>query len=169
MTRPVWLLDVDGVINCTRPGWHAAPFHKTVWSNTADREFRIRWAPALIQRIRALHRSGLVEIRWCTTWCGDTSGLEHVFGLPALTSAFEVPAGRYVGDVKLAAARQVLADGRRLIWADDDEVPTSGDLYDELTRDDRSLLVRPDSRTGLLPEHMDAIETFAAAGEELAA
>ena len=29
---PVWLLDVDGVINATRPGWHAAPRRSMVHS-----------------------------------------------------------------------------------------------------------------------------------------
>lgn len=65
--RPVWLLDVDGVINASRPGWGAAPHHGT--ATAAGMSFRIRWAPALAKRIRALHESGRVEIRWCSTWC----------------------------------------------------------------------------------------------------
>ncbi len=64
--RPVWLLDVDGVINVPRPGWNAAPRSGNACS--AGTAFRIRWAPALLDRIRALHHTGSVEIRWCSTW-----------------------------------------------------------------------------------------------------
>ncbi|GGL41836.1 hypothetical protein GCM10014719_48880 [Planomonospora parontospora subsp. antibiotica] len=65
MDRPVWLLDVDGVINVARPGWGDAPRSGTAYSGGGA--YRMRWAPALIDRIRALHRAGGVEIRWCSS------------------------------------------------------------------------------------------------------
>lgn len=158
---PVWLLDVDGVLNVANPGWSAAPYRAQVWSTTANREFRIRWAPALLKRVKALHRSGAVEIRWCTTWCGDTTELERALGLPAFEPCWtEYVNGHGSAVAKLAAARKVLADGRRLIWTDDDEVPTSGPLFDELMADGRTLLIRPDERHGLQPRHLDEIERF---------
>ncbi len=39
---PLWLLDVDGVINATRPGWHAAPYNAKVAG------FTIRGAPVMV-------------------------------------------------------------------------------------------------------------------------
>ncbi|MEU3452298.1 hypothetical protein ABZ671_01620 [Micromonospora sp. NPDC006766] len=156
---PVWLLDVDGVINASRPGWSAAPWKGYAYENAT--EYKIRWAPQLIARIYELHRSGLVEVRWCTTWCAYAWQLERLFRLPPLGRAFnEDVRGPAASAVKLAAARQVLADGRRLIWTDDDEVPTGGPLHDELTAG-RALLIRPNSSRGLRPEHLDAIEAFA--------
>jgi hypothetical protein len=158
--RPVWLLDVDGVINVGWPGWDSAPSTGNAYS--AGMEFRIRWAPALIARIRALHDRGVVDIRWCSTWCCDADQLERLFSLPRFDRSWTVDInGPVAAAAKLAAARTVLAEGRRLIWTDDTEVPTSGPVHDELTRDGRALLIAPNWRSGLLPEHMDAIETFA--------
>lgn len=161
MGRPVWLLDVDGVINVAHPGWGAAPRSGNAYSGATA--YRMLWAPTLIKRIRTLHRGGTVEIRWCSTWCAEAEQIERLFTLPPLdrswcheTSAAAAPAA------KLAAARAVLDQGRHLIWTDDTEVPTSGPIYDELTRHHRALLLAPSPRRGLQPEHLDAIEAFAA-------
>jgi hypothetical protein len=42
---PVWLLDVDGVINATRPGWGSPPRRASVYADGGD--WPMRWAPAL--------------------------------------------------------------------------------------------------------------------------
>lgn len=124
----------------------------------------MRWSPPLIDRIRILHTSGAVEARWCTTWCAFADQLERLWSLPPLHRAFtDRVNGRAASLAKLAAARQVLADGRRLIWTDDTETPTSGDVHDELTAGGRGLLIAPQPSRGLRPEHMDSIETFCAA------
>ena len=157
---PVWLLDVDGVINVRRPGWGAAPFHGVAY--TGDIGWRLRWAPALTARIRRLHRDGVLEVRWCSTWCSWPDELARVLRMPGIDLAF--------GDVvdtsaaKLGAAHEVLHSGRRLVWTDDVEVPLGGLLFDELTADGRALLIRPDPRSGLTPAHLAAIEAFARSG-----
>lgn len=160
MTVPVWLLDVDGVVNATRPGWGAAPRRQMAY---ADGEaWPMRWAPALMDRIRALVVAESVEVRWCTTWCAWADQLERMWRLPPLGRAFTGKINGSAASVaKLAAARAVMKDeGRRLIWTDDAEVPTFGDVYDELTADGRALLIRPAGNRGLQPEHMDQIEKF---------
>lgn len=158
---PVWLLDVDGVINANKPGWSAPPRRATAYADGIG--WKMRWAPALIDRIRALHASGRVEIRWATTWCAYADQLERMWRLPPLDRAFNEPInGRAAGIAKLAAARAVLTEGRRLIWTDDVEVPEPDwPLYDELTAEGRALLIRPRGNRGLQPEDMDAIEAFA--------
>ncbi|MFB9678076.1 hypothetical protein [Streptosporangium vulgare] len=121
----------------------------------------MRWAPALIDRIRALHHAGTVEIRWCSTWCPDADQVKRLFALPALERAWsDHLAATAATAAKLAAARQVLTHGRRLIWTDDVEVPTHGSVYDELTHTGQALLIAPSPRRGLQPEHLDAIEAF---------
>lgn len=158
---PIWLLDVDGVINATRPGWGAAPRKRDVWSSSSNQSFILRWAPPLITRIQRIQRDGLAEIRWCTTWCCDADALETLWSLPPLSRAFTDPInGREASMAKLAAACQVLAEGRRLVWTDDAEVPTSGETYDRLTFDGQALLIAPHPSRGLQPEDMDRIETF---------
>ncbi|MBB6350576.1 hypothetical protein ACWGH8_12165 [Nonomuraea muscovyensis] len=162
MDRPVWLLDVDGVINAARPGWGGAPRTGTAYS--AGDVYRMRWAPALVDRIRSLHHAGRVEIRWCSTWCPDADQVERLFGLPRLGRAWsEHLTGTAAATAKLAAARQVLAQGRRLVWTDDVEVPTQGPGHEELTMSGRALLIAPSPRRGLQPDHMDAVEDFVAA------
>ncbi|MEO3820900.1 hypothetical protein [Plantactinospora sp. B24E8] len=162
----VWLLDVDGVVNAARPGWGGPPRRDTVSSASDSCHYPMRWAPPLVDRIRTLHRSGLVEVRWCSTWCPDADALERLWLLPPLERAFVDPVkGMAASMAKLAAARRVLAGVRRLVWTDDAEVPEPGDpRYDELSADGRALLVRPSPRRGLQPADLDAIEAFARVG-----
>ncbi|OKI63421.1 hypothetical protein [Micromonospora sp. CB01531] len=161
MSRPVWLLDVDGVVNVARPGWGAATRSGSAYSGATA--YRMRWAPALIERIRLLHRIGHADIRWCSTWCAEAEQIERLFGLPRLDRSWyhEVSAATAPA-AKLDAARAVLNQGRHLVWTDDTEVPTSGPIYEELTRTGRALLIAPSPRLGLQPEHLGAIEAFTA-------
>lgn len=156
---PVWLLDVDGVINATRPGWGAPP--RKGRARFFDDEFPIRWAPALVDRILALHRSGQIEIRWCTTWCPQAEQIEQLIGLPALPRAFTEDPGLRVRRAKHDAVLAVLAENRPLVWTDDDAIPESGRLFDELASAPAgALLIRPRGHCGLQPVHLDAIEAF---------
>jgi hypothetical protein len=162
---PVWLLDVDGVLNASRPAWSATPRHRSVWSHTDQASYPLRWAPELIARIRALHVEGRAEVRWCTTWCLDADELEHLWGLPELERALTadpMPRGSACWPLKLAAARAVLDDGRRLIWTDDDALPKPGPERDELTANGLALLIAPRPHRGLTPADLDRIEAFAA-------
>jgi hypothetical protein len=45
MRQAVWLLDVDEVVNVTRPGWGAVPCNGTACIGAV--EYRLRWAPAV--------------------------------------------------------------------------------------------------------------------------
>ncbi|GGQ83164.1 hypothetical protein [Couchioplanes azureus] len=66
---PAWLLDVDGVVNATRPGWRVAPRRTTVCSLQDRCEYRPRW----------LHIDRVVELRWCTTCCPEAALLERLW------------------------------------------------------------------------------------------
>lgn len=160
---PIWLLDVDGVINATFSGWSAAPHKGYAYAN--GRRFKIRWAPALIQRIRDLHEAGAVEIRWSTTWCDEAGQLERLFKLPKLGRAFKVDDLFSVSEYKLLAAREVIALGRRLIWTDDGVVPFYRHLFEAEIEAGKALLIAPRESRGLQPDHLDAIEAFARKGD----
>jgi hypothetical protein len=162
---PVWLLDVDGVLNATRPSGDEQPRWQEVWSESDQIAYPVRWSPGLIKRIRELHLTGRVELRWCTTWCPDADELEYLWDLPPLKrslTADPMPRGPQCWPLKLAAAREVLADDRRLIWTDDEALPKPGPARDELVADGRALLIAPNPARGLRPEDLDRIEAFAA-------
>lgn len=159
---PVWLLDVDGVINAGRAGWGRAPVAKQVYCPSLRQSFRIRWEPALLERIKAMHALGVAEVRWCTTWAPDATELEAALRMPHLEPCWTTHInGLEASAAKLARASAVLAEGRRLIWTDDREVPLEGEYpYDEMTADGRALLIRPNAQKGLRPEHLRDILEF---------
>lgn len=148
-TKIVWLLDFDGVINASKAGWSSAPFSATAYANA--QAWRIRWAPQLIKRIIKINEQEHLSILWATSWCGYTSQLEQLIKLPALLSASSTEMGN---GSKLKAAQQVLADGNRLIWTDDEAIPLEWDS------DKDKLLIRPRPSRGLRSEHLDLIENF---------
>jgi len=160
---PVWLLDVDGVVNANKPGWGTPMRRAMAYAEGAG--WPMRWAPQLLDRIRHLHTADLVEVRWCTTWCAYADQFERMWRLPELGRAFTEPLNGIAADVaKLAAARAVLnVEGRRLIWTDDTVVPCptdQADLHAELAADGRALLIRPRLKRGLQPADLDLIEAF---------
>jgi len=158
--RPVWLLDVDGVLNANKAGWYGPP--KSGWITVDGIQYQMRWSPELMTRITRLHDTGLVDIRWATTWIGDTHLVEEKFGLPCFLDAYPGLDGHSVHDeMKRNAALEVHESGARLVWADDEAF--SGWPQADVLRQAGHLLVQPDPRRGLRPEHMDEIETFVGA------
>lgn len=156
---PILLLDVDGVLNAMRPPWDDT-------DRTKCHGLTIRWAPAAVARLRALHNTGLVEARWCTTWCGfpdQLADLQDVLELKLVSAFGKRPASKTWGDLKVEAAIAVLAEGRRLVWVDDGEVDAGRRLFPAVAAGEaagRALLVQPESLYGLTAEHLDEIEVF---------
>ncbi|CRK60373.1 hypothetical protein [Alloactinosynnema sp. L-07] len=160
---PVWLLDVDGVLNAVRPGWGRAPRQGTASSGGLG--YRMHWAPALIEEIIRLHRAGLVEIRWATTWADDIAQVERLLRLPRFPTAFStlgVDPSVKAPERKAAAALEIVeVECRPLVWTDDDAIPASGPLIERLTAIGvPTMFVRPNPRHGLQPEDVRAIEEF---------
>lgn len=159
---PVLLLDVDGVLNALEPAWDET-------SKTRVGGLTIRWAPAPTGRLADMHHAGLVEAQWCTTWCGYPNLLAELgvtLGLHIEPAFRDRPQHLTWGDLKVKAALSVLAERRRLVWADDSEVDAGRDLFPALAEaetDGRALLLQPGSRYGLTPADMDAIEAFVGA------
>ena len=182
--RPVWLLDVDGVLNAV-----TAEPDRSVWSQwrtgraTARRSsWVITWAPGVVDRIDRLHRAGVVTVCWLTTWEDAANrSLGPLLGLPTLTVAGRAAE---VGDDagphgflglraaardrwwKLAAARRFLdpQPHRALVWTDDDLVwePDAREWAER--RPSPTLLIAPATGVGLTPKHLDVIERFCSRG-----
>ena len=160
---PVWLLDVDGVLNASRPGWGAPPRQGNALHG--GEVFRMRWAPALITELVELHRTQLVEFRWATTWVDHIDQIQAMFGLPRFPVAFSglatdphVKAPALKAD---AALRVVEQERRPLIWADDDAIPTAGPILRRLRDSGQPLLlIAPDLRHGLQPADLYTVTEF---------
>jgi hypothetical protein len=181
---PLWLLDVDGVLNAVakRPD-------RGVWrdwrrgSASADGvTWPIWFSPTVTGTVARLHESGVVEVRWLTTWGAQANGeLRTLFGLPELAVAGEPPhvAGDHGADShgeavaleanggraswwKLDAVRRIVGDEpeRPVIWTDDD----LGGERDAVTWVERNvprrLLVSPRPDVGLTPRQLRAIRSY---------
>jgi hypothetical protein len=185
---PIWLLDVDGVLNAVTnqpdpavwPDWRQG-------TATAD---GVRWpicfSPTVARSIRRIHESGLAEVRWLTTWGGHANGeLRELLGLPELPVVAERPSlaaalpddavvsgaashGDAVGDHgpwwKLAAVQAVVEaePDRVLVWTDDElryQIEATWWVADHVRR---SLLLSPPPRVGLPPRLLRQIEDFCA-------
>jgi hypothetical protein len=191
-TTPVWLLDVDGVINAigTKPDpsvWPRDTWSHTRVSVTDGSSWPILTASPVIDFLRAAHDSGAVEIRWHTTWQSDAPKvLAPLLGLPdwpvhpcpEFHGAVNAVGGSSVGPGawwKLPAALRVVHDeNRRLIWTDDDLHMESfsrnglGGLTLGGHPAGSTLLVSPHVRLGLTKKHLTQITEFIGRADLLA-
>lgn len=175
--KPLWLLDVDGVLNAVNvlselqsmPEDACWPDYRKGRAESGRRPghtFQIIWSPTLIERITALHESGRVEIRWLTTWEERAqTEIAPLLGLPH----FELAGKRNLKTEgrwwwKLPIAQAATAPERALVWTDDDlpGVPEAKRWmlrrFEE--RGGKSMLVSPKFDVGISSAQMDAIEAF---------
>lgn len=181
MNKPVWFLDIDGVINgdAQKPRyfdeWKKVFVPATnKWGNTID--FPIHYAPALIDFINAM--SEKVDIVWLTTWAdqaitnfapavGITGTFPEGFGLAGI----DVDSKQYSGwgGMMNAKSRSVtilgkgMFAGRPVIWTDDQAHKTLRKMVkSSLGEETPSLLISPAASTGINPWDMERITTFVA-------
>lgn len=178
--KPVWLLDIDGVINAIGRKPDPSVWPRDLWTARTVAALPILVAEPVLQFIRDVHASGLAEIRWHTTWQNDAV---HVFApefnLPELpvhhcpefhAGSVAARGGSSLGGPETwwklpAALRVVHEEGRRLIWTDDDlemerwRAYGLGGLSIGLTGSAR-LLISPQDRLGLTPKHLRQIAEF---------
>ena len=188
--RPLWLLDVDGVLNAVahvadRSVW-------TDWQEGAARAGGVDWpilfSPTAMRAVRSMHEDGLAEIRWLTTWrTAANDSLRHLVGLPAFPVEGMTPPGdqspsSQEGDVhesvashgglfgqrgsewwKLTVVREVVdrqGGDRPLVWTDDDLRFEPEAAAWVRDHVRTALLVAPSTRTGLAPEDLQTIRSF---------
>jgi hypothetical protein len=164
---PILLLDVDGVLNAAcvdlPEGWARGTFNGFVLS----------WDPSITARLRGLHESGRVEIRWLTTWAEDADRLlAGPMGLPqglrvharegAAPTGFLGALDGASGWWKLAVAQAVAEaePDRRIIWIDDDLAEQAAETGEWLAANPHVLVVAPKLYTGLTHQQLDAIEAW---------
>lgn len=184
-TTPIWLLDVDGVLNALP--WASARWEKGVgatvesaWADLTETRstpdlhldpadgYHITYSPALMREIRKLHESGAVEVRWLTTWgSGANVHLNKQLGLPAFDVAGEPPetigyTGQYSSRTwwKLGHVERIHAEEphRPIIWTDDDLEHV--DYAREWAHSLGFLPLAPDETVGITPGDLQRIKEF---------
>lgn len=163
-TTPLWLLDVDGVVNALRGD--VPDDHRRVSARTQGRTFSITYRPALMTRIRELSDRGAVEIRWLTTWGDDApTAIAPALHLPQFavegSDDYRTDTGSHWW--KATTARRIVQDSpaRPLIWTDDDAgyAQQLGEL-DWLLDHPAKLVISPDPEVGLTDDAVEVISRF---------
>lgn len=172
---PVWLLDVDGVINAMSKRGDRTAWPADQWAKrdvlAMDGLFPVLTADPVLDFLRTVHETGAAEIRWHTSWQQwAVAALAPALGLPSWPVA-EAPeftdaeSGFGTGHAwwKLGAAERVVhEEGRRLVWTDDDlrwETRSNPSLPGLLARPGvLGVATRP--HTGLLPRDLRSIAEF---------
>ena len=167
---PVWLLDLDGVVNAASRTFPTHAWPKQTWQGIeAEDEEGITWpikaARPVIDFIKEVHGAGRAEIRWHSTWQGYAVHVGRQLGLPdfGVQEAPEYKDSDAEHWWKAPGARRVLAEeGRDLLWTDDDADEWLGrqERTELASLGHRLLIVCPDSRTGLCKKHLKRITQF---------
>ncbi len=183
MSRPLVLLDVDGVLNAVpvRARQHAWPDYRTGSATAEGRSFRITWSPTVVAAVRSWQE--LADVLWLTTWGHDANAsLRHLLDLPELPVAgtYDTVAGApdAVGEAHAALApaapdpltgrwwkfdvvRTLLRSepDRRVVWLDDDLAGQTA-VRDWMHAHARCLLVAPHPASGLIAEQLRTVEEF---------
>jgi len=151
--KPIWLLDVDGVIN--KINW-PQPGDSTGIADSFGSSFNITWRQGVVDFITGVHLSGDAEVQWCSTWCQDAPAMESCLQMPELPLAFDIEGENYysIKSAKRRAAASVIEAGIPLIWTDDEAIPY------EFPRLDNVLIIEPDPYYGLTDIHLTRIASF---------
>jgi hypothetical protein len=167
------LLDIDGVLNATRREFPTHIWPRNDWTSFKAMGNRFEWtlkvARPVVDFIQEVHASGLVEIRWHTTWQHAAQNVAQELGLPEFPvhEAPEYNAQAWesstVGEWwKLPGAWRVIDVERRpLIWTDDDiSFMCTKEQLASLRAAGKVLLVEPSSIEGLVKNHLTKIKEF---------
>ncbi len=176
MTKPLVLLDVDGVLNALGDdsaggGWDD---WQQGWATADGTRWPITWSASVVTRLAGWHEQGRLELQWLTTWGHDANAeLRALLGLPHLAvagtyqdedadGAATAPATSHAAAApsapdplsgrwwKYDVVRRVLAQqpGRRVVWVDDELQP--GTAFRRWADEQPGLhAVGPDPRLGL--------------------
>lgn len=175
MKAPVWLLDIDGVINAVTDAPDGRVWPRDQWIRATATCAGIGWpllaARPVLDFIRRVHLHGRAEIRWHTTWQHDAYDVAAALDLPRfpIQPCPEADALQRVGGAapsgprwwKLpAAVRVVRQEGRALLWTDDDAGFQLPDPAPRLFGGTTALVVSPRTHQGLTIRHLHRIGAF---------
>jgi hypothetical protein len=164
--KPIWLLDIDGVINAVSRNLDRNVWPINFWRSekvtNRTGTYIITVSQAVIDFITYIHDEDLADIYWHSTWQNDSNNLGKHFDLPQFP-VWEAP--EFGESTPLATWKwwktpgflRALNTGRPVIWTDDD-IP----LVDErkFAGQEFALLIAPYTGTGLSPKHLRKIASY---------
>ena len=160
---PLWLLDVDGVLNAValQPDYEVWTQWRRGVARTdyRTRAWPIQWAPAVVEALCSCRACGRVEITWLTTWASDANDeLATLLGMPLLPVAGAPP--RRVRPSPQSVAAGEASGTHAVVAGADAEDPLTGrwwkfDVVRRLAGDNpRRRLVWTDDDLAIEPEVM---------------
>lgn len=165
--KPLWLLDVDGVLNVGRRK-NARPPHSwpadswvdfTGYDAPSASSWPMRVARPVVDFLNSVIADDLADVAWLTTWRDSANALGATLGLPTLDV---VPTPDYdrrhvMSDWwKLPPVRDLLG-GRPLVWTDDDARFYLRDADKVNFNAWPNLVVSPSTSTGLVKRDLTTI------------
>lgn len=149
--RPVWFLDVDGVVS---PYGINGPWSgETLLSGATDTDLAVPYRPDVLAAVQRVHLAGWAEIRWLTTWDEDALSDWGRIGFGPFAMAPRPSGGdRSLWKFRVVAAWLSKDPGRRAVWTDDDAVQHLRS-FDPT----RLLVIAPDHAVGLTHRHVEAV------------
>lgn len=176
MTKPVWFLDVDGVLNCC-DRYNAKA---SAWPDYREQlvgpygpsgpMYPIKFAPALIEVLNEFVDQDLVDVRWLTTWGAAANGdLREFLGIRELpvqgpddTSTVNTLWAEGWWKWTLVQEFRLEHPNVPIIWTDDDHAifRDARRVLEEEGAD--ALVIAPAGNQGLTPTDLDEIRAFIA-------
>lgn len=168
MTKPLWLLDVDGVINALaksstlrllNSGWEN-------WTQKTVMGYPITYVEDLIKFINIAHNSGKVDIQWLTTWEDNDAvynfltpelGLEHFEIAGRQSEHLSNKFSDYSHWWKLKVVEELSVDHKKIIWTDDD-INQFSQAVNFVNNSPHVHAIIPDPRIGLTRNQTKEIE-----------
>lgn len=148
---PIWFLDVDGTLSPIASNWDGPTLYG------ARSAISVPYRQSVVDAIGRIHRTGVAEVRWLTTWEATVlQAWDDVLGT-VLQPATPVHQGR--GWWKARVVRAALADHptQCVVWTDDQITPGHRRSLDRT----RLLAIAPPPNRGLTSEDVERIECWA--------
>jgi len=156
MTVPIWFLDIDGVVNAA--GVDLPEHLVRTEATTAGTTWPIHYSPEVVEFINMIHRAGLAEIRWLTTWGQDArSSFAPAVGLDDFP-AYDMYDSEDWWKAEIVAA-SVVNEARPIIWTDDDIADDDVAYFRDFVTVP-SAVIPPVTEVGLTSSDLLAVLTF---------
>lgn len=165
--RPMLFLDVDGTLSPYGSRISETDVASGKWATLYEgrvSDLSVPYRPVVVERLMALRRADLVEVRWLTTW--EPSALDAWLdaGLGPFRSAGRTEQGRRRWWKANVVEQWMLANrDRRAIWTDDALTQSRLRGFDR----SRLLAISPNPTNGLTDRQLGRIERWIRAGPEM--